>query len=232
MFTKVEIAVFRDHLLLGMAPDRTSGRQAALATAMDEVLAKETAAATRSWKLSPAWVLHLAKRCRTLGDPGKAAATRLERIVTAESLLAPATALFGLLLASDGQTVKEVAAHVKKQWGASVPTIDPDAMKALEIELRDSTEDPETGRRWVELADALAGGRYDAALDLLMQQNAFVMKARASAGPWVDVVDGRLRVRYRDENLGDLPERDHLRTFWRHSYFLDALRAVAVDLRR
>jgi hypothetical protein len=231
-FTKVETAVFRDHLLLGAAPDRTAGRQTAWATAIDEVLAKETEAASKAWKLSPAWVLHLAKRCRTLGDSGRVAATRLERIVTAESLLAPATSLFGLLLASDGQTVKDVAAHVKKQWGASVPTIDADAMKALEAELRDSTNDPETGRRWVKLADALAGGRYEVALDLLMQQNAFVMKARASAGPWVDVVDGRLRVRYRDENLGDLPEREQLRTFWRHSYFLDALRAVAVDLRR
>jgi len=230
-FSPLERRVFREHLLFGQSPNRTDGRQAALASVLEENVSKETLEQSKVWRLSPAWVRHVAKRCRTHGEAGEAASDRLERIATAESLLAPATALFGLLLASDGLPLPDVAAHVMKQWGAALTSVDATALAALEVELRDSTGEPETGKRWVKLADAVGSGRYEAALQLLMDQNAYVMKARGSAAPWVDVVGGRLRVRYRDENLGDLPERKDLATFWRHSYFLDALRTVALDLR-
>jgi hypothetical protein len=82
------------------------------------------------------------------------------------------------------------------------------------------------------MGHALASGDYSRALDLLMEQNAFVMKARAGAGPWVDESAGRLRVRYRDDNLGGLPSRKELPSFWRHSYFIDALHKIAVQLHK
>ena len=224
-FAKTEREVFRDHLLYGRAPNRTDGRQAAVATALDETLDD------KSWELSTARVGHLAKVCRRLGQAGEAAAARLERIRIAESVLAPSTTLFGLLLGSDGQTVPDLEKLVRRQWGAGVGTINPSAVGDLEIELRDSTGDVNAGKRWVRVADSLAGGAYAQAIDQLMEQNAFVMKARASAGPWVDLSNGRLRVRYRDENLGDLPERKELPTLWKHSYFLDSLRSIALELR-
>jgi hypothetical protein len=155
----------------------------------------------------------------------------LERIRSAELLLAPAAVLFGLLLASEGQTLAEVAGVVKRQWGTSLRTIDVVETAKLEGELVDATADPETGRRWVKLARALASGEYEAALGLLMEQNAFVMKVRAGAGPWVDLSNRLIRVRLRDDDVNGLPEKGELPTFWRHSYFIDSLRTVAVALR-
>jgi hypothetical protein len=155
----------------------------------------------------------------------------LERIRTAELLLAPAATLFGLVLASDGQTLPELSRVVTRRWGSLVHTIDPDATAALEVELRDSTGEADTGRRWVQLARALVSGEFERAIGLLMDQNRFVMKARAGAAPWVDVSNGRLRVRFRDDNSGELPARSALPEFWRHSYFVDSLRAIAVALR-
>lgn len=228
----VELDAFREHLLLGRAPDKTEGRQAALAAAM--VADLERGRSDAEWTLSAPEVRHLAKRCRQQAGAGAAAADRLERICVAESLLAPAAALFGVLLGSDGQTKADVATHVRKVWGDGLVGLDPEALEALESELRsatgDSSHDAAAGVRWVQMGRALASGDYTRALDLLMEQNAFVMKARAGAGPWVDEAAGLLRVRYRDENLGDLPSRKELPTFWRHSYFIDALHKVAVEL--
>lgn len=216
---------YETHLLLGGPQDRTGGGQAVLARAMESTFSDDT------WTLSPPRVRHLAKQCRAAGEVGHVVADRLERIRSAELLLAPAAALFGLLLASEGQTLAEVAGAVKRQWGASVRTIDVDETAKLEGELVDATGDPETGRRWVKLARSLATGEYEGALRLLMEQNAFVMKVRAGAGPWVDLSNRLLRVRLRDDDADGLPERGDLATFWRHSYFIDSLRTVAVALR-
>jgi len=224
-FTAAELDVYRRHLLLGGPQDRTAGGQAILAAALESTLDDQ------DWTLSPARVRHLAKRCRAQRDRGTALAEQLERIRTAELLLAPAAALFGLLLASDGQTIPELSRVVTRQWGSSVGTIDPDATAALDVELRDSTGDADTGRRWVQLARALVSGEFERALGLLMDQNRFVMKARAGAAPWVDVSNGRVRVRFRDDNAGELPTRAALPEFWRHSYFVDSLRTIAIALR-
>lgn len=216
---------YETHLLLGGPQDRTGGGQAVLARAMESTFNDD------AWMLSPPRVRHLAKQCRAAGQVGHAVADRLERIRSAELLLAPAAALFGLLLASEGQTLTDVAGAVKRQWGASLRTIDVDETAKLEGELLDATGDPETGRRWVKLARLLASGEYEGALRLLMEQNAFVMKVRAGAGPWVDLTNRSLRVRLRDDDTDGLPERGELPTFWRHSYFIDSLRTVAVALR-
>ena len=213
------------HLLLGGPKDRTTGGQAVLARAMESTFGDD------AWKLSPPRVRHLAKQCRAAGEVGQAVADCLERIRTAELLLAPATALFGLLLASEGQTLPQVAGVVKRQWGASLRTIEFDETAKLEGELVDATGDPETGRRWVKLARSLGSGEYEGALRLLMEQNAFVMKVRSGAGPWVDLSNRLLRVRLRDDDVDALPERRELSTLWKHSYFIDSLRTVAVALR-
>jgi hypothetical protein len=220
-----EREVYRRHLLLGGPEDRTAGRQAILATALESTFDD------LDWRLSPTRVRHLAKRCRGQGDLGAAVAEKLDRILTAELLLAPAAALFGLMLASDGQTLPDLARVVARQWGSSLRSINADATASLEAELRDSTGDPDTGRRWVDLARTLAAGEFEPAISLLMDQNRFVMKARAGAAPWVDVSNGRLRVRFRDDNAGELPTRSALPEYWRHSYFVDSLRAIAVALR-
>jgi hypothetical protein len=220
-----ERKIFRRHLLMGGPQDRTMGSQAILAGAIESTLDDG------SWTLTPAHIRRLAKRCSADGDAGRAVAARLERIRTAELLLAPAAALFSLILASDGQTITEVANSVRRQWGGSVQTIDIDAVTSLETELRDSTGEASTGQRWVQVGRLLASGDFERTLALLLEQNRFVMTVRAGAAPWVGIDNGRLRVRFRDEDGEDLPKRSELPDLWRHSYFIDSLRAIALALR-
>jgi len=219
-----ERAVYRRHLLLGGPSDKTAAGQAILVSAMESTLDDD------DWEMSPPSIRHLAKRCRTQGELGSAVADLMERIRTAELLLAPASELFGLLLASHGQTLAEVSKVAHRQWGSSMSTIDVTATEALEHDLRDSSNEPETGRRWVHLARAMAGGDFNQALVLLMDQNRFVMKVRGG-GPWVDLDNGKLRVRFRDDNTVTLSKKSELPTLWRHSYFLDSLRAMALALK-
>ena len=158
-----EREVYRAHLLLGGPNDRTSGGQPVLARAMESTFDDP------DWTLSPARVRHLAKQCRAAGERGAAVADRLERIRTAELLLAPTAALFDLILGSEGQTVAEVAGVVKRQWGTSVRSMDLIETTKVEGELVDATGDPDTGRRWVKLAHSLASGDYEGAVKLLLE---------------------------------------------------------------
>lgn len=215
---------YRDHLLYGGPADKTEGGQRILVSAL------ETTLATPNWSLSPTSVRLLAKICRGQGEQGEKVADRLERIRTAELLLAPAAYLFELILASDGQTVQQIGDVIRKQWKKGLSTIDVDATALLEAELRDSTGDTESGKRWVNLAGALAEGDFNQAVKLLLEQNRFIMNSRAGALPWAEVSDGKLRVRFRDES-GRLPELSELKELWRHSYFIDSLWTVADQLK-
>jgi hypothetical protein len=222
---KAEREVFRDHLLLGGPQDRTSGAQAVLASAFEATLND------RVWRLSPARVRHLAKFCRGFGDRGAYVAEKLERIRTCELLMAPSVVLYGFLLGSDGQTLAETAGVVRKQWGGAMSTIDLVATVDLEAELKEAVGDADVGACWMQIARAIAGGEYEEVLRLLLDQNRFVMKMRNGAAPWIELREGKLQVRFRDDNARSLPERDALPDLWIHSYFLDSLRAIAFALR-
>ncbi len=221
-----EIDVFQPHLLYGVAPgkDKTGQKQKAVALAVEQTLDNQY------WQLSPAHVRQLAKACSSTGSAGEAATHCLERIVLAEQLLAPAVSLFDLLMGSDGQTLGSVAGTIERVWGHKVPTCDGNRIRELETELRDSTGDETSGQRWVQTALALAGGHYVDALKFLIDQNTFVMKTRAGGGAWIELEQSRIKVRFRDENPGAMPDRRDLPELWRHSYFLDALRAIAIQL--
>ena len=55
--------------------------------------------------------------------------------------------------------------------------------------------------------------------------------AHRKAAPWVRIDDrGCLDVRYRSTET-KLPEGDALATLWSNPYFLDALKAIALQLR-
>jgi hypothetical protein len=220
-----ERQIYRDHLLLGLADDRTGGCQAVLAEALESTLGQP------SWALSPESVRRLARTCASAGGAGETVVYHLERIRTCEFLLAPAAALFDLLLGCDGQTIAAVVRDVRKQWGRSLRTIDIEATQALGPELRDAQGDPESGDRWVQIARCLADGDYGGALKLLVVQNRAVMKARAGAGAWVDEEGGKLKVRFRDETEARFPEQSEFPGYWRHPYFIDSLRRIAADLR-
>lgn len=222
--TNGEREIYRHHLLHGGPTDKTSGGQAILAGAIESTLD------VPSRMLSPTSVRHLAKLCRTQGEAGGMVAHRLERIRTAELLLAPAECLFELILASEGQSINQLSDAIRRQWKKGLSTIDVDTTALLEAELLDSTSDTESGKRWVKLANALVEGDFVDAVRLLLEQNRFIMNSRAGALPWAEVNDGKIRVRFRDQS-GGLPEVAKLKDLWRHSYFIDSLRTIADQLK-
>src|SRR5487761_698826 len=134
---------------------------------------------------------------------------------------------FSPQLGLDGRAVDFVITRVRGEWGAGVRTISVDAVQELGAEFGGG--DPEATGRWVAIAEAASHGEYGVLLELLIEQNRWVMEYRGGA-PWLEQRDGRLHVRFRDEE-GPLPSRGTLSSLWRFPYFLDSLRQVALDLR-
>jgi len=223
--------LYREHLLYGGPNDANSARGTAGLQRIFADLLSETAQG-REWRVSPGSVRDLARRARRHGSMGESLAARLERIRTCEMLIAPAVALFEYALQCDGQSTVKIANGVRQHWGNTQrQTIDLDATESLEREMRTSTSDVESGARWVRLAHAFRDGRYEEALQVVLEQNAMVMKARSGAAPWAVVSDEKLCVRFRDEQSSDLPAADELAEYWRHAYFIESLRQVALTLR-
>ncbi len=221
-----EREALRFHLLLGGPSDRTHGNQAVLASAIEQTLDD------KDWALSPSRMRHLAKLCRDKGDVGLHVAERLERIRTCEMLLAPAAALFDFLLGNDGQSIEDVSDWVLDQWGTSLGrTIDVDRIRDLQGELATVSGDTEGYSRWLKTGIAMAQGDYARALTLLLEQNTAVMKARSGAAPWAELKDGKIQVRFRDEQTITLPEAEALPEYWWNPYFIDAMRSIASALR-
>ena len=209
--------VFRSHLLFGGPEDRTEGRQRILAG----LLAATMEDADFTW--SPGALSALEARSVAAGDDGQSLANRLGRIRACEAVIAPSAAVFLHILGMDGKPLVDAAERLKTEWGPRVALVQLDEVRQLEPELGGG--DAVAGKRWVAIAEAMATGEYPKLVELLIEQNRVVMDARGSAS-WVEARDGRFHVRFHEER-GDLPRREDLATMWRHSYFLDALRAVA-----
>ncbi len=216
-----EVPLYREHLLYGGPQDETHGRQEQLAT----VLEKHLDDGAFTW--TPALVRALAKQARERGTGWHPLGDHLDRIAACDSLLAPSSLLFSHLLGLDGWKLDEVADRLRKAWGKQLRTIDQPALEQLRLEL--GAHDAESGSRMVTLARTLAQGEYEAALETMVEQNAAVMKGRGGA-PWVERENGRLQVRFKDED-GDLPDEKELPQLWRYPYFMDSLFMVARELR-
>jgi hypothetical protein len=223
--------LYRDHLLHGGPGDHnqargTQGMQRVLAELLAETLDDH------GWSLAPWSMRVLARQALGKGDVGSRLAFRLERIVAAETLIAPAVAFYEYVLSCDGQAPSQVAGDVRRHWGTELQrSVDFSAIEELEPELRARTDDPDSGRRWVRLAAAFYEARYEEAINLVLEQNAAIMKARTAAAPWVEIRDDKLNVRFRDEHLPRLPAAADLASYWRHAYFIESLRSVAAALR-
>ena len=219
-------AIFRDSLLYGGNSARvTHGRQRLLAELLTETLADQ------NWQLTPRSLEQLALRADARGDVGQSLAARLMRIRTAESVLAPAAALFQYLLGCDGQSVHRIAKTLDQHWNRAFRTTIPAAdVAAWAAEMKGWDGQSDMSARWHDLAESLHGGRYADAIDLLLKQNEDVMQSRAAAAPWIRTIDGKLDVRFKDETGGRLPEEAELPHLWRHAYFIESLRDVAAFL--
>lgn len=219
-FSAAEREFYRDHLAFGGPSDSTEGRQALLAGLMGRL---DPSAPFDRHQLRA-----LVKAARGAGDSGAALAEELGRIDCLEAVLVPAAQLFGLLQARHGQTVRAVAAEATKAWGA-LRAVDAGRFRELSSRVGVAFGAESAGEAWTSIAEGLAGGRYESVLPLLIEHNAFVMRARNGSDPWVRVVNGRLDVRFRDE-ASELASRRELPHLWRNNYFLNPLKEVVVTL--
>ena len=195
--TPAEKDAYRSHLVDGGPGDATGGRQQRLAAAM---------CAART---------HDARILQAADDAD--VALRLVRITAAESVLAPAAALFGYLLTQDDRLLGQVALDVRRTWGDQLDSVHPAAADVL-----DGT--------WSEIAQSLAAGEYETSLKLLLRRNRDIMAERGGSAAWATAdEDGTLRVRFRDDTA-DLPDGDKVRTLWRNPYFLPSLWSILTDL--
>ena len=171
-------------------------------------------------------MLRLAERARP-EDEGLSVS--LERIAHLEAFLAPTAALFQHLLGRHGQQVTSVAEEIHSVWGATVPNLDRVAFGELMSEIQ-STSSGVAGPRMDQVHEALCAGEFESAIAGLVSWNEEVMKTRGSA-PWMRIGDGQqLDVRYRGtERL--LPSEAELPELWMHSYFIDALKYVTLQLK-
>ena len=193
LFTKPERIAYWRHLVEGGPGDSTEGLQPLLAGLM-----AETAGSDPSFDRLQ--LRDLEKRARRKGGKHELLANRLSRIDRLESLLVPSASAFGFLLARHGKPRASVAAEIGKAWQGAFDGFDPPSFQDLAHEITEAYGDAKAGERWVALASALAGGRWSNFVDLLLEQNAFVMRSRHAAEPWVRIRDGKLDVRFRDES--------------------------------
>lgn len=206
---------WRHHLVEGGPKDPTGGRQTLLADLL--FLGGEQV------EYSPKLIAGLATKAERRD---LLLAELLSDIAALERVLGPAAALFGYLQQQDGRRTEDVVRVIEGAWPKRL-LIDVAHMDRLQPDIATVSGATEAGL-WVETAHALADGRLATAVDRILAINASAMGRRQGTG-WVTEDVGILRVRYRDE-ASDLPDRSEVPDLWRHPYFLDALRSVALQV--
>ena len=214
-----ERAFWKRHLVDGGPSDSTSGRQAILAGLLRDTLNDP------DFAFSPRSLRDLAAKAKGRDEQ---LSENLLAIAASESVLAPAAALFGFVLSRDGQRLDAVARNVSRSWPASLPSIDRDRLERLQPEFSAARGSQMESRLWLAVAASLSAGQYREAIVQLLELNKLVALGRGGA-PWVADDSGTLRVRFRDET-STLPAGGEVKNLWRHSYFLDSLRAVVQQL--
>ncbi|WBB76610.1 hypothetical protein O7602_14215 [Micromonospora sp. WMMD1128] len=200
-----EIEFYRHHLVEGGPGDLTKGRQARLAVLLET-------RSPNSIRPSRPYLTSIADDAESRGWSDIADLVR--RIIACESVLAPASILFGYLLGRDGAGLDHVVADLRSSWGDRLESIDPLAASAL------------PGQEWPRIAKALAHGEFPELIRALAERNATAMQERGAALAWLEVTDqDHLRVRFRDEPA-DLPTGDEVRELWRYPYFIPSLVSI------
>lgn len=174
-------------------------------------------------------LVEVTKQARRSGAPELA--DHLESIRALEALLVPMASLFGYIQSRDGATTKVVVGEVKSAWGNGLSHIEPPSIDELSGVIATVYGDQNTARRFQLLATALRTGAFADALRLCIEHNAFVMRARGGAEPWVVIADGRLDVRYRDEGTLPLVPGNQLATTWQNGFYLNPFKEVLDQLR-
>jgi hypothetical protein len=220
-FSKAEKAFYREHLLEGGPDDSTQGIQRTLERAMNESFQRS------DFEWRPGEVRSLMARARPLGELGEELADRLQQILDCEAVIAPISRLFGYLLGKRGARLDAIARELRDTWGIGASSMDDQAFAALRPHL--PTTEAGTADQWIRIASLAREGAYVDLVQEMVAVNRAVMAARGGAA-WAEITDGALRVHFQEEN-GRLPAGEELPDQWRHPYFLDSLREVAMPLR-
>lgn len=142
-------------------------------------------------------------------------AANLDRICRAEELLGAAATVYDYLLTRADQPMNSVADEISRKLGKRLDWLNVDDLKP---------KFGASGERLVGLAERLACGEYAEACHTLIEQNKAVMDQRDGSA-WIVLKGDRLDVRVPAEDR-DLPTRKDIRSFWVHTYFLNALKRV------
>jgi hypothetical protein len=213
--TATERAFYSQHLVDGGEETETRGQQPRLAGILSELPSQE-------FDLT---MLREVIRRASRQSEGKVLASLLGDIDTLESVLVPMESAFLFILTRDRQRPADVAAEIRKEWGRSLRHVDADAVALLRARIAEAFPEDRAASRFVDVAQALGSGDYDAVVRLLLEHNVYVMDARKGSKPWVRIEKGKLDVRYRDES-GALRSRDELPHAWRNTYFINSLHSV------
>jgi len=151
----------------------------------------------------------------------------LDHIRATEAVIAPASRLFGFLLAQDGQSIDSIAQDIRASWGDALRHIQVDQLITALSVLGDGI-DAVTRERMHRLAKSLNSGKYGETIELLLEQNRAVMQERGG-NAWVILKDGRIDVRMSAE-AGNLPPARDIPTLWMHNYFLNSLKQIGFEI--
>lgn len=214
-----ERAFYRDHLAWCLPLDPTNGRQRQLSDVLSRVHTKEFG--------FPEF-RGVQKSVRRNEELSQA----LARIGRLEGLIAPAALLFGFLQDRDGQTVKAVERQIRDTWGRPLK-LDLTAIAELRPRVVAALQSGPEGEReadlWMQLAEALAGAKYERVVELLVAINTAVMQRRNGSAAWLAIENKKILVRMADEpdQLTSVAEAEDR---WRSTYFINSLWAVSREV--
>lgn len=170
----------------------------------------------------------LQEKAKAAGD--EQVARYLNWMIELESLLAPATALFGYIQTQDGQEPADVAGKLKNDWGTQIPNLDWGKFWELLPEIEKHVDDQSLTEIIGNCYQAMESGDYLESVRAVLKWNRKVMETR-STGPWIKTgTDGRIEVRYRSLEQVN-PTGDELHNLWNNSYFINAVKSVTRQLR-
>jgi hypothetical protein len=209
---------YRHHLVLA---DESSRLQREFAEIVENDLPKG----------EPFSLKHLAEAIKRARAKGLVElAELLSKIRKLEALLVPMSSLFAFVQRRDGTKLSDVASQARKTWGKRLSGVEPAAIDEMGGDIEAVYGDRAAGQRLGALASDLATGRYDAAIERVLEHNAFVMSQRGGTEAWVALSGGRLDVRYRDEGIDALPSTGDLGQAWRDGFYLDPLKSIVDQL--
>ncbi len=198
-----------------LGDDPTHGRQRLLWHLMED-LSKEF-----PWDKGPtrSEVEELAKRA---AETDEGLADSLQAVLVLDPFFALVSRLFSLALQASG-TRAEVIATIRGQR-AAFGAIDPAALESRRSRLGGDQAD-----RLVALGHALRDGDFERSLDLILEQNSSVMRARGGSA-WAESRGDRIEVRLRSEPLIAPAEADVNADLF-YPYFLSSLKTVGGAVR-